>query len=75
VGGRLQDVAHEPLVSDDAFEEPKSRSHVAPAAARPTSRTAAAIRTSFKSLIHCDICKRRMQGQYAHGVAYYRCRF
>ncbi|MEU7997588.1 zinc ribbon domain-containing protein [Micromonospora sp. NPDC049060] len=29
----------------------------------------------FKSLVHCGICGRKMQGQHSHGVAYYRCRF
>jgi site-specific DNA recombinase len=29
----------------------------------------------FKSLVVCGICERKMQGQHAHGVAYYRCRF
>ncbi|MFJ5599939.1 zinc ribbon domain-containing protein [Micromonospora parva] len=26
-------------------------------------------------MIYCAVCQRRMQGQYNHGVAYYRCRF
>ena len=29
----------------------------------------------FKSLVFCGICGRKMQGQHAHGAAYYRCRF
>ncbi|WP_328468883.1 recombinase family protein [Actinoplanes sp. NBC_00393] len=29
----------------------------------------------FKSLIHCGVCDRKMQGQHSHGTAYYRCRF
>ena len=26
-------------------------------------------------LVHCDVCGRRMQGQWNHGKAYYRCKF
>ena len=26
-------------------------------------------------LVHCSLCKRRMQGQWNHGRAYYRCRY
>ncbi|MET9302946.1 zinc ribbon domain-containing protein [Micromonospora chalcea] len=29
----------------------------------------------FRGLIYCAACDRRMQGQYNHGDAYYRCRF
>ncbi|MFI6244432.1 recombinase family protein [Micromonospora sp. NPDC050795] len=29
----------------------------------------------FRGLIYCAACNRRMQGQYNHGAAYYRCRF
>ncbi|WP_328418430.1 zinc ribbon domain-containing protein [Micromonospora sp. NBC_00389] len=29
----------------------------------------------FRGLIYCAACQRRMQGQYNHGAAYYRCRF
>ncbi len=26
-------------------------------------------------IMHCDVCGRRMQGQWNHGRAYYRCKF
>jgi site-specific DNA recombinase len=29
----------------------------------------------FKGVVYCRVCKRKMQGQHSHGVAYYRCRF
>ncbi|WP_337588129.1 zinc ribbon domain-containing protein [Salinispora pacifica] len=29
----------------------------------------------FRGIIYCAACDRRMQGQYNHGDAYYRCRF
>ncbi|MEU5931158.1 zinc ribbon domain-containing protein [Micromonospora sp. NPDC047187] len=29
----------------------------------------------FRGPIYCAACNRRMQGQYNHGAAYYRCRF
>ncbi|MFE9191039.1 recombinase family protein [Micromonospora sp. NPDC007208] len=29
----------------------------------------------FRGLNYCAACNRRMQGQYNHGAAYYRCRF
>ena len=29
----------------------------------------------LSGLLHCDICGRRMQGQWNHGTAYYRCKY
>ena len=29
----------------------------------------------LSGLMHCDICGRRMQGQWNHGTAYYRCKY
>ncbi|MFT2017182.1 zinc ribbon domain-containing protein [Streptomyces sp. 796.1] len=29
----------------------------------------------FRGRITCALCTRRMQGQWSHGEAYYRCRF
>lgn len=29
----------------------------------------------LRSLIHCGVCSRRMQGHWSHGSAYYRCRY
>ncbi len=42
----------------------------------PTTRTPIKGRRYVLSgLLHCDLCGRRMQGQWTHGQAYYRCKF
>ena len=68
-------VVHEPLISDEAFEEAQKRirSH-----GRETTQRKPHVSRHpylFKSLIFCGLCTRRMQGQHSHGVAYYRCRY
>lgn len=52
------------------------RSRPPNAALRATRRTPAEGRHYILSgLVHCSVCKRRMQAQWNHGRAYYRCRF
>jgi hypothetical protein len=69
-------VVHDPLVSDEDFE--RVQLLLAHRARTGTGRRKA-YRTRhpyiFKSLLYCAVCQRRMQGQHAHGVAYYRCRY
>jgi DNA invertase Pin-like site-specific DNA recombinase len=70
-----QEVVHEPLVSDEVFNEARellgSRAHK-PASHKPHRTRHPYV---FKSLIYCSVCSRRMQGQHSHDVAYYRCRY
>ncbi|WP_347405342.1 zinc ribbon domain-containing protein [Asanoa sp. WMMD1127] len=71
-----KDVVHEPLVDDHAFEQTQAtfakRARTATSARRTNSGRHPYI---FKSLVHCGICQRKMQGLHAHGTAYYRCRY
>ncbi|MFE0530435.1 recombinase family protein [Micromonospora parva] len=70
------DLVHEPLIEQADFDRAQDMLH-------RRARTATAPKRAhrsrhpyiFKSLVHCGICGRKMQGQHSHGVAYYRCRF
>jgi site-specific DNA recombinase len=70
-----REVVHKPLISDDVFDAARdllgSRAHK-PAAHKPHRTRHPYV---LKSLIHCAVCQRRMQGQHSHDVAYYRCRY
>jgi site-specific DNA recombinase len=70
-----QEIVHEPVISDETFNAARdllgSRAHN-PAAHKPHRTRHPYL---FKSLIYCSVCKRRMQGQHSHDVAYYRCRY
>ncbi|MGW3859199.1 zinc ribbon domain-containing protein [Micromonospora arida] len=45
------------------------------AATSPVEPATWHLTASTPGLIYCAACDRRMQGQYSHGDAYYRCRF
>ncbi|MFF4951241.1 recombinase family protein [Streptomyces chattanoogensis] len=66
---------HSPLVDDDTFarvqEMLRSRAHRG--AAHPVHRTRNPY--LFRGRIICGSCTRRMQAQWSHHDAYYRCRF
>jgi DNA invertase Pin-like site-specific DNA recombinase len=65
---------HEPLVPDELFEQTRQlRAAAGMRAAVVTPRRKNTYVLS--SLVHCGVCGRRMQGAWAHGRAYYRCRF
>jgi site-specific DNA recombinase len=67
---------HEPLVEPADFEQvqqmlaTRARTATAPKRAHRSRHPYV-----FKSLVHCGVCDRKMQGQHSHGTAYYRCRF
>jgi site-specific DNA recombinase len=67
-------VVHDPLVSAEDFERVQQL-----LAARGRRKPGTPNRSRelylFKGLVHCAPCDRVMQGQYSHGVAYYRCRY
>ena len=68
-----QDQAHEPLVSVEDFEAAQAMFASTKRAAR---RTPAEGRNyQLAGLMRCGRCGRRMQGQWNHGKAYYRCKF
>jgi site-specific DNA recombinase len=67
---------HESLIRDVEFERvqdlltTRARTATAPKRANRSRHPYV-----FKSLVFCGGCGRKMQGQHAHGAAYYRCRF
>ncbi|MFG1740269.1 recombinase family protein [Micromonospora chalcea] len=71
-----KELTHEPLIDDATFEEAQAILH---RRGRGTGGQHVRQRTRnpyvFRGLIYCAACDRRMQGQYNHGDAYYRCRF
>ncbi|WP_018788723.1 recombinase family protein [Micromonospora sp. CNB394] len=70
------ELVHEPLIQQadfDRVQEMLGRRARTATAPRRTHRSRHPY--VFRSLVHCGICGRKMQGQHSHGVAYYRCRF
>ncbi|MBQ1030395.1 recombinase zinc beta ribbon domain-containing protein [Micromonospora sp. C97] len=71
-----KEITHEPLIDDATFEQAKA---ILQRRGRGTGGQHVRQRTRnpyvFRGLIYCAACDRRMQGQYNHGDAYYRCRF
>lgn len=64
---------HEAIVSRDLFDTVQS---LFGTKRGPTTRTPIKGRRYVLSgLLHCNLCGRRMQGQWTHGQAYYRCKF
>lgn len=70
------DITHPPLIDDDTFGQVQA---LLSRRARAVDRQERQRRTRnpyvFRGMIYCAACQRRMQGQYNHGAAYYRCRF
>jgi site-specific DNA recombinase len=62
-----------PLVSVEDFERAQAMFSVKKRASRRTPR--AGRQYVLSGLVHCSLCSRRMQGQWNHGRAYYRCRY
>lgn len=70
-----RDVTHEPLITAERFAAVQG--HLGMGANRPATRKARSAQRSYllRGLLFCGICGRRMQGQWNHGRAHYRCRF
>lgn len=69
------DQAHEPLINIEDFEQAQAQIRLG-AHRQVTRKARRTIRPyALKSLIHCGICTRRMEGTWNHDRAHYRCRF
>lgn len=66
---------HEPLIDEATFQE--AQQLLAARGAGRTTRERHRVRHPYalRGLLHCGRCARRMQGQWNHGEAYYRCRY
>jgi site-specific DNA recombinase len=65
---------HEALVSRETFNQAQARV----AARSPTSPRAAQTSPrpyALRGRLRCGLCRRRLQGQWVRGEAYYRCRY
>ena len=71
---RSPGVAHEPLISQEVFEEARARRA---ANGRTTIRKPRRTPRPYllRGLLRCGLCDRRMQGSWNHEEAYYRCRY
>ncbi|WP_220091585.1 recombinase family protein [Actinoplanes lutulentus] len=68
--------SHEGLVSLDTFEGVQDLMQVHSRTGTPHQRPHPTRHSYvFPSCVICSLCDRRMQGHYAHGVKYYRCRY
>ncbi|NKZ00976.1 recombinase family protein [Nocardiopsis alborubida] len=71
-----RDQVHDPLITHADFTQAKalmgSRGR-SPGGEHKTRRTRNPY--LFRGAFECCLCDRRMQGQWSHGKAYYRCRF
>ena len=70
-------IAQEPLVSAEDFEAAQAIMAGAGRARQASHETRERVRNPYalRGRLYCGFCERRMQGQYNHGVAYYRCRY
>lgn len=66
--------AHPALISRETFQAVQARIHPVPSSkprkARPDARV-----YPLRGRLRCQLCDRRLQGQWIHGEAYYRCRY
>ncbi|MCM0673413.1 recombinase family protein [Micromonospora phytophila] len=71
-----KEITHPPLIDDETFEQAQALlTRRARAADLQGRRRRTRNPYVFRGMIYCAACQRRMQGQYNHGAAYYRCRF
>jgi site-specific DNA recombinase len=70
-------VAHEPLVSAEDFGAAQAIMADAGRARQASHETRERVCHPYvlRGRLYCGFCGRRMQGQYNHGAAYYRCRY
>ena len=67
--------AHEALISREIFEQIQSRRRSRGPHSDGRVRRRQKHDYALRSLVFCQTCGRRMQGQWADGRAHYRCRF
>ncbi|WP_208641486.1 recombinase zinc beta ribbon domain-containing protein [Micromonospora arborensis] len=71
-----KEITRPPLIDDETFEQAQALlTRRARAVDRQERQRRACNPYVFRGMIYCAVCERRMQGQYNHGAAYYRCRF
>jgi site-specific DNA recombinase len=70
-------VAQEPLVCVEDFEAAQAIMADAGRARQASHETRERVCNPYvlRGHLYCGSCERRMQGQYNHGAAYYRCRY
>jgi hypothetical protein len=70
-------IAQEPLVSAGDFEAAQAIMADAGRDRQASHETRERVRNPYalRGRLYCGFCERRMQGQYNHGDAYYRCRY
>ena len=70
-------LAHQPLVSVGDFEAAQAIMADAGRARQASHETRQRVCNPYvlRGRLYCGFCHRRMQGQYNHGAAYYRCRY
>src|SRR6266542_741224 len=70
-------LAQEPLVSVEDFEAAQAIMAGGGRARQASHETRERVRNPYalRGRLYCGFCERRMQGQYNHGDAYYRCRY
>ena len=70
-------IAQEPLASAGDFEAAQAIMAGAGRARQASHETRERVRNPYalRGRLYCGFCERRMQGQYNHGDAYYRCRY
>ncbi|MEU5789753.1 recombinase family protein [Micromonospora purpureochromogenes] len=70
-----KEITHEPLIDDATFEQAQALLQRRGRGSGQHVRRRTRNPYVFRGMIYCAACDRRMQGQYNHGDAYYRCRF
>jgi site-specific DNA recombinase len=66
--------AHQALVSRQTFEAVQARRNDR-ASGTPRKGRSDARTYLLRGRLHCGLCRRRLQGQWVHQQAYYRCRY
>ena len=68
-------LVHEPLISAEEFHQAQERMKTVGGKSADRRPRATPRPYLLRSLIHCGLCERRMQGTWNHGRPHYRCRF
>src|SRR6266536_271994 len=68
-------VVHEPLVSVEDFEAAQRVAAQKGHSRKTRQRERVRRSCTLRGLLICGLCGRRIQGQYSHDAAYYRCRY
>jgi site-specific DNA recombinase len=69
------EVVHEPLVDTETFEHAQQLLAAKGAGRKTRERHRTRHPYALRGLLLCGVCDRRMQGQWNHNEAYYRCRY